>query len=252
MHNEIKRVILSLSKGDTRPLIRSNDELTFQRFHDGVVDGTFSAAVGVFTNGILILGIFPAELRPIEKVPDKNDYVTICGEQFRKDITHFSFSTLYMEIDNMRELEKLQQLSQLDAVSLNGTNVNDTGLKYLGRCVTVTNINLTFTPITDEGIGHLTSLPILQHLRLKETDVSTLGIPHFNQMTSLISLQVHETEIFAKDLAEQLSLPNLKELIADCDNDEDFEALLALSKRLPECEILAKGKGTFLGGVFQG
>ncbi len=183
---------------------------------------------------------------------DKTDYITICGESFSKDITHFSFSTLYMEIDDMLELEKLQQLSQLDTISLNGTNVNDTGLQYLGRCLTVTNINLTFTPITDGGIGHLTALPILQHLRLKETDVSALSIPHFNQMTSLYSLQVHETEIFAKDLAAELSLPNLQELIADCDSDEDFEALLALSKRLPECEILAKGKGVFLGGVFQG
>lgn len=180
---------------------------------------------------------------------DNKQQVTVCEEKFNKGINHFSFS-LYKEIDHMEELEKLQEFTNLDSVSLNGTNVNDRGLYFLGKCGTVTNINLTFTPITDKGIEYLIPLKNLQHLRLKDTDVSALAIPYFNQMTSLISLQIHETEIFAKEL-ERLDMPNLKELIVDCDDDEDFDALLALSKRMPECEILVKGRGMFFGGKFE-
>ena len=68
-------------------------------------------------------------------------------------------------------------------------------------------------------------------------------------MSSLISLQVHETEISGKDM-ENLNLTNLEELLIDCDDDEDYTILLALSKRLPTCEIISKGKGVFFNGTF--
>lgn len=154
-----------------------------------------------------------------------------------------------MEIEDMRELEKLQEFSMLESVSLNGTNVDDQGLCYLGRCQTVTNINLTFTPITDEGVRHLTALKHLRHLRLKDTDITSKSIRYFNEMMDLDSLLVHGTEIFGKEM-EQLSLPNLKELVVDCDDAGDHRALLELSRQMPGCEIIAKGVGRFRQGRF--
>lgn len=72
----------------------------------------------------------------------KKEVVTICGESFKKKRTHFSFKTIYMHIGNMKELKKLQDFPNLDSVSLNGTNISDLGLQYLGQCSMVTNINL--------------------------------------------------------------------------------------------------------------
>ncbi|MFY7672059.1 hypothetical protein ACOSP6_13320 [Tenacibaculum sp. MEBiC06402] len=150
----------------------------------------------------------------------------------------------------MSELKKLQEFSNLQAVSLNGTNINDSGLQYVGQCATITNLNLTFTNISDKGIPHVVNLKKLQWLRLKETNISKKSIPYFNQMKSLISLQIHETEISGKDVVS-LNLPNLEELMVDCEDDLDYKTLLNLSEKLPQCEIISKGKGIFKNGNFE-
>ena len=178
------------------------------------------------------------------------DSITICGEVFKKKRTHFSFDSSYFQIGDMDELKKLQELTNLESVSLNGTNINDQGLKHLSACPTLSNINLSFTPISDKGIAHLVKLKHLKYLRLKETEVTRQSVTYFNQMTALVSLQVHETDISGKDMAG-LDLARLEELFVDCEDEEDFDTLLALSSRLPSCEIIAKGKGVFLNGVFE-
>ncbi|TCP23650.1 leucine rich repeat (LRR) protein [Tenacibaculum skagerrakense] len=176
--------------------------------------------------------------------------IHICGEVFKRKRTHFSFETLYKQIENMSELKKLQEFPSLQTVSLNGTNINDSGLQYVSQCATITNLNLTFTNITDKGIPHLVNLKKLQWLRLKETNISEKSVPYFNQITGLTSLQIHETEISGKDMAI-LNLPNLEELLVDCEDDLDYETLLHLSKKLPQCEIICKGKGVFRNGNFE-
>lgn len=175
--------------------------------------------------------------------------ITIYGEVFKTKRSHFSFDTRFKQLGNMKELKKLQEFPNLESISLNATSINDIGLQYIGQCNSITNINLTFTDITDKGISHLVNLNNLKHLRLKETNISKNSVPYFNQMTRLISLQVHETEISGKDM-ENLNLTNLEELLIDCDDDEDYTILLALSKRLTTCEIISKGKGVFSKGVF--
>jgi hypothetical protein len=180
----------------------------------------------------------------------KKETLLICGEVFKKSITHFSFKTLYMDIPDMKELKKLKDFPLLKMVSLNGTNINNTGLKYISQCPSITNINLTFTDVSDEGIKHLTALKNLQYLRLKDTRITIKSIPYFNEMTSLKSLQIHETEISGKELIT-LKLPGLEELFVDCEDREDHEALLALSKKLTSCVIYVKGKGSYQNGLFE-
>jgi Leucine-rich repeat (LRR) protein len=182
-------------------------------------------------------------------VKSKKD-IHICGEVFKPKRTHFSFETLYKQIEDMSELKKLQEFPKLQAISLNGTSINDIGLQYVGQCATITNLNLTFTNISDKGIAHLVNLKNLQWLRLKDTDISKKSVPFFNQMKGLISLQIHETEISGKDVAS-LNLPNLEELMVDCEDDLDYKTLLNLSEKLPKCEIISKGKGIFRNGNFE-
>ena len=180
---------------------------------------------------------------------NKKRELVICGEVFKSKRTHFSFESPYKQIHDMKEFKKLREFPSLESVSLNGTNINDIGLQYLGKCTGVTNLNLTFTPISDKGVMHLVSLKNLKWLRLKDTNISKKSIPLFNQMEQLISLQIHETEINGKDLKD-LNLIHLEELLVDCDDDGDHTVLLNLSKKLPNCEIICKGLGLFHNGIF--
>lgn len=171
--------------------------------------------------------------------------IHICGEVFKRKRTHFSFETLYKQIVDMSELTKLQEFPNLQAISLNGTSINDIGLQYVGQCTTITNLNLTLTNISDKGIPHLVNLKKLQWLRLKETNISKKSVPYFNQMKGLISLQIHETEISGKDVVS-LNLPNLEELLVDCEDDLDYKTLLNLSEKLPNVKLFQKEKEFFV------
>ncbi|RZS93549.1 hypothetical protein [Aquimarina brevivitae] len=176
--------------------------------------------------------------------------ITICDESFKRNITHFSFQSLYKEIEDMKELKKLKLFPNLTSISLNGTNITDYGLQFIGDCSGLENINLTFTSISDLGIVHLTKLNNLKHLRLKETYITAKSIVYFNQMPNLKSLQIHETEISGSDLKD-LSITGIEEIFVDCDNPKDFNTLLTLSEKLSKCTIHNKGNGFFKQGKFK-
>jgi hypothetical protein len=112
-------------------------------------------------------------------------------------------------------------------VSLNGTNINDEGLKYLNTCNSINNLNLTFTSISDKGIAHLISLSKLEYLRLKETNITTKGLLNLNNK----SLE----ELFLSDASSQEDIINLKHL----------------SRKIPTCKIIVKNNGEFLNGFFE-
>ncbi|EDM75801.1 hypothetical protein PPSIR1_34712 [Plesiocystis pacifica SIR-1] len=85
--------------------------------------------------------------------------------------------------------------------------------------------------------------------------------PHLAAVRSLEDLQLHETSVGPAGLTELAALPNLRNLLvplrslerhANGDRARVYAELLALSKRMPRCEILAKGRGTFTDGVFLG
>ncbi|MGV3612107.1 MAG: hypothetical protein ACO1N0_14205 [Fluviicola sp.] len=181
------------------------------------------------------------------------DLIEICGEQFSGSITHFSFKRAFTKIENMRELEQFSQFRKLTSASFPGTNLDDYGLSFVTQCKHIDNLNLQETEITNQGISHLKNLIHLKYLRLKENDqLDNSCIPFLNDCQNLIDLQIHETSINQEGLRE-LHIPGLKDLIIDVwDNNFDFEFLKEYSLKYPECAILAKGKGVFLNGTFNG
>jgi hypothetical protein len=160
--------------------------------------------------------------------------------------------TLYYVLD-VNELKQIKEFTSLKYLGLGSSNINDEGLKYISESSTIDNLNLQCTEVTDQGIAHLSNLKSLKYLRLKECDyITNKCVPYFNNMDSLIDLQIHDTDIDQHGL-KHLNLPNLQYLCIIIWNDNfSFEFLLDYSNKFPKCEILVKGKGTFLEGAFEG
>jgi hypothetical protein len=179
---------------------------------------------------------------------------TICVDEqsFDSAIEHFMFAR--SQIHQMDELEKLALFPNLRSASFSGTNLDDVGLRHVSSVSTLENLDLQDTKITDEGLACLERLPRLQYLRLKENaQLTNACVPGLLRLSSLVDLQIHETSIDQHGLDELVAMKNLRNIIIDVwDGNYSFEALLALSTQMPACTILAKGRGEFFEGEFDG
>jgi len=182
----------------------------------------------------------------------KNTSIKICGETFDKNSSHFRFRTIG-RIPKMKVLKQLKEFENLTSVSFNDTNLDDKGLAYIVECEHIDNLNLQLTKVSDKGLALLANLKDLKYLRLKENHQLTNNcMQHINKLKNLIDLQIHDTNIDKFGL-EELDLKHLESLIVDIwENNHSYESLLSLSKRLPKCCIVAKGRGEFNNGVFDG
>jgi hypothetical protein len=179
--------------------------------------------------------------------------IEIDGESFDPAIEHFAFA-MYHRIANMDELVKLRGLVHVTSASFVATELDDRGLSHVAEVLTIENLNLQDTKITNDGLAHLARLPRLRHLRLKENpQLTNASIRHFLRLPALVNLQIHETSINQRGIDRLTGLTSLRDLcIYVVDDNYDFDALLALSARMPWCRILAKGRGEFHDGAFVG
>lgn len=70
---------------------------------------------------------------------------------------------------------------------------------------------------------------------------------------SLVDLQIHETSIDQQGLKQLVVLKNFRDICLPIGNSNyAFDGLLELSGRMPQCTILAKGRGEFFQGKFKG
>ncbi len=179
--------------------------------------------------------------------------IDIDGESFDPEIEHFAFS-LYHRIANMDELAKLRSLTRLVSASFMATGLDDRGLSHVADVPTIENLNLQDTAITNDGLAHLRRLPRLQYLRLKDNpQLTNACIRHLLPLSALVDLGIHETSIDQRGVDRLTGLTSLRDLcIYVRDGNYRFDALLALSSRMPWCRILAKGRGEFYDGAFVG
>ena len=179
--------------------------------------------------------------------------VEIDHTTFEIDIEHFSFPSFH-RISDMDELAKLSMLPRLRSASFYGTQLDDRGLVHICQVSTIENVNLQDTLVTNAGLAHVAQLTQLQYLRLKENRQLTNDcVPHILRMTALVDLQIHETSIEQQNTKQQTALPNLQDLCVDVYNGNyTFDGLRDLSARMPSCRILAKSRGEFLAGEFEG
>ena len=180
-------------------------------------------------------------------------YLDIDGQCVDPYATHFAFCG-WNHIWRMDDLRKLALLPNLKSASFCGTNLDDVGLEHISHAATLENLNLQDTSISDDGLAHLTRLPRLHSLRLKgNRQLTNQCVPHLLRLTTLTDLQIHETAIDQRGLANLQGMANLRKICVDVwDNNYTFDGLRALSARMIECTILAKGRGEFSQGQFHG
>ncbi|BAP33238.1 uncharacterized protein CHSO_4201 [Chryseobacterium sp. StRB126] len=160
----------------------------------------------------------------------------------------------------INDLPLLNQFPNLTSASFSCSNLNDDGLAHISDCRKIEYLDVQDTEITNEGIKHLKKLENLKYLRLKENSQLTNDcIPDLAALDFLFDLQIHETSINEEGLKKFVALKNLEIYcflenicINIRDNNYTFEGLLDISKKIPDCAILAKGNGEFLNGTFDG
>jgi hypothetical protein len=179
--------------------------------------------------------------------------IYVDGEPFDASSEHFSFHYSH-KIGDMKELSKLSAFTNLKSASLCGSGLDDVGLIYVSQVTTLENLDLQDTRISNQGLRVLESLPRLRILRLKgNPQLSNDGVPHLLRLKSLVDLQVHETSIDQYGLKQLAVMDNLRDICVEVwNNNYSFEMLLELSSRMPQCRILAKGRGEFYQGEFRG
>jgi hypothetical protein len=164
--------------------------------------------------------------------------ISIDGKLFDPSIAYFSFG-LYHQIGDMRELAKLRGFANLKSANFCGSGLDDVGLRYVSAVPTIESLDLQDTRISNDGLRGLERLPNLKYLRLKEnSQLSNECVPHLLKIKRLVDLTVMGT---------------LTDICLDVWGDNySFDALLDLSARMPQCRILAKGRGEFWQGEFSG
>ncbi|MCS4303477.1 hypothetical protein [Chryseobacterium sp. BIGb0232] len=176
-----------------------------------------------------------------------NHYYDINSDHFRLEWGE--------SLSNFSELSYLSQFPNLRSATFTNTNLNDEGLAHVSDCSMIDNLNLQDTEITNEGIQYLQNLYTLRYLRLKDNlQLTDECVPYLIELESLENLEIQETSITENGLKKLTALKYLEKLsIYVQNNNYTFEGLLQISRELPkDCELLAKGNGSFYNGEFKG
>lgn len=142
----------------------------------------------------------------------------------------------------------LATMPGLRALNLNTADITDDDLELVGRLVGLHDLDVSTTGITDVGVRHLSGLTDMRHLRIKETRITDVGIGYLASMRRLETINVRGVEISDVGLRLLADHPYLDMVVlSDGLSAGRFtEAALAdLQGRLPACEIVVVGRGTF-------
>jgi Leucine-rich repeat (LRR) protein len=133
-------------------------------------------------------------------------------------------------------VEHLRNLTDLEALYLDGTKITDATARHLhrlrnlttlsasqtaissgfmppvGELVNLETLDLSRTSVSSSGLRYLTELPRLKVLGLQHTRIDDTGLGYLARMPSLEKLDLFETLATADGLAKLADLPNLKTL----------------------------------------
>jgi hypothetical protein len=146
-------------------------------------------------------GPFPPKPQP----PGANWLRSIVGVDFLSNVDGIT-----LDQTNVTDtgLENLRGLTGLYCLSLPSTQVTDAGLENVKGLTSLEYLDLNDTRVTDAGLKRLRGLAALQALQLNDTEVSDAGLENFRALTALQQLSLNRTKI------TDAGLENLKRLTA--------------------------------------
>ena len=110
-------------------------------------------------------------------------------------------------------LVHLPELTQVQTVRLDGTQITDAGLVYLEGLTQLHGLNLLGTQITDAGLLHFQNLTQLRNVDLGGTHVTGSGLAHLEGLSQLIGLNLSGTQITDAGLMHLRRLNKLQTLV---------------------------------------
>lgn len=180
-----------------------------------------------------------------------NQSIVIGTKMFPLTSEHINLAIGDVTSEMLAQLSKFPRLRSLNAGC---TNLNDEGLRIVSNLSGLEQLNIQETDITDNGLQYLKNMSSLRDLRMKgNPQLTNSSIKHFKDMDSLKEIGIHETGIDQDGLQELLQYCELTDVCIEVWEDNfQFDTLMELSRKHPECEILAKGHGIFSAGEFNG
>lgn len=159
------------------------------------------------------------------------------GETFR------SFSNL--EVLNCQgssltddDFERLGDLShQCVVLNVEGTQISDESLQFIGNYERLRQLQLSGTKITDSGLQHLRDLQSLKHLELDCKSISDTGLVNLEGLKNLKVLYLPESAITEQGLDSLARFKNLQELHVTV-KEVTHEIIDKLQTKLPKCKII--------------
>jgi chromosome segregation ATPase len=148
---------------------------------------------------------------------------------------------LEVESDVASDLTPLVNLDPyaLHTISLNGKNVNDESLSYVGRLLGLRGLALKYTAVTAQGIFHMEQLKRLEWIEFYQVPIDDAGLKTFLTFEGLRHLWMVGTGISNGSLATLRSMNSLRRLhIAN--SQITTEGLIALGHDMSFCEVTPK------------
>jgi HEAT repeat protein len=152
----------------------------------------------------------PAEAAAIDRIERRGARVTIDPNRPGKPAVAVEF---WEEMASDDDLAPLEDLPQLERVSLAKTGVTDEGLAHLAALRQLQSLSLADDhEITDEGLAHLKGSTQLRSLDLSRTRVNGEGFKSLEGMSRLRRLKLDQTRVTDIGLKHLRGLTNLQTL----------------------------------------
>lgn len=132
-------------------------------------------------------------------------------------------------------LAHLAQLSRLEVLALDGTNIQGNGLQHIVNMKRLKGLALHNTPLTDDGMQYIGKLDGLEWLVLNNTNITDDGLLAIESLNCLESLQIRETAITDDGLKVLSKMKSLKSVLLGDKVSRKGESWL--KKQLPQCKV---------------
>ncbi|MCC6979196.1 MAG: protein kinase [Candidatus Melainabacteria bacterium] len=147
----------------------------------------------------------------------KLERLNLCGYSLNDSLKTVSQMKTLKQLDigrsslSDRTIDQLKDMTNLEALSIHGTEVTSDGFKYLSGLKNLQRLNASRLKINDDSVVHIMNLPIFV-LDYSVTQITDKGCVALSMMPHLTNLNLRATQIGNAGLAAIVKAPNLKTL----------------------------------------